>query len=150
MGLLVAVSVNAGTADPMQAFPASGPGMERFVLNLAEQKDESGLKVELIIGKTIRIDNKNKYFLGGEIKTKIVKGWGYTFYSVDKIGPMAGTLMAVDPDAPKVERFITLGGDPLLIPYNSALPVVVYVPHGVEVCYRLWTGDSEIRTMKKK
>ena len=46
---------------------------------------------------------------------------------------MAGTLMAVSPDAPKVDRFITLGGEPQLLRYNSRLPLVVYVPGGVEV-----------------
>lgn len=147
--LLMVVSINAGAADQMQAFPAPGPGMERFVLKLAEQKDESGFKIELIVGKTIRVDTKNKYFLGGEIKQKIVKGWGYPFYSVDTIGPMAGTLMAVAPGTPKVERFITLGGEPVLIPYRSGIPVVVYVPHGVEVRYRLWTGDDKIKIMEK-
>ena len=53
---------------------------------------------------------------------------------------MAGTLMAVDPNAPKVNRFITLGGEPYLIRYNSRLPIVVYVPEGVEVRYRIWTA----------
>ncbi len=49
--------------------------------------------------------------------------------------------MAVDPNAPKVDRFVTLGGEPTLIRYNSRLPVVVYVPEGVEVRYRLWTAS---------
>ena len=44
---------------------------------------------------------------------------------MSKLGPMAGTLMAINPDAPKVKRFITLGGEPYLIRYNSRLPVVV-------------------------
>jgi len=32
---------------------------------------------------------------------------------------MAGTQMAIDPNAPKLNRFITLGGEPYLIRYNS-------------------------------
>jgi ecotin len=54
---------------------------------------------------------------------------------------MAGTLMAVDPNAPLVERFISVGGEPQLLRYNSRLPVVVYVPDGVEVRYRIWRAD---------
>jgi ecotin len=56
---------------------------------------------------------------------------------------MAGTLMAVDPNAPKVERFITLAGEPKLLRYNSRLPLVVYVPAGVEVRYRLWRAEPD-------
>jgi uncharacterized lipoprotein YbaY len=58
---------------------------------------------------------------------------------------MAGTLMAVNPNVPKVARFITLGGDPYLIRYNSHLPIVVYVPKEVEVRYRIWTAGDEVR-----
>ena len=60
-----------------------------------------------------------------------------------------GTLMAVDPNAPKVARFITLGGDAYLIRYNSRLPIVVYVPEGVEARYRIWTAGAEVRTIEK-
>ncbi|NIP23142.1 MAG: proteinase inhibitor I4 serpin, partial [Phycisphaerae bacterium] len=60
-------------------------------------------------------DEANKYFFGGKIEKEIIKGWGYTRYTVKKIGPMAGTLMGVDPNVPKVDRFITLGGEPYII-----------------------------------
>jgi len=55
--------------------------------------------------------------------------------------------MASDPKAPKVDRFIRLGGDPYLIRYNSRLPIVVYVPEGVEVHYRLWHADPGEKAM---
>ena len=59
---------------------------------------------------------------------------------------MAGTLMAVDPNEPKKDRWITLGGEPELIRYNSRLPLVVYVPAGVEVRYRIWRAEKKIQT----
>jgi len=62
---------------------------------------------------------------------------------------MAGTLMAIDPNAPKVARFITLGGDPYIIRYNSRLPIVVYVPERVEVRYRIWTAGAEEKAIEK-
>jgi ecotin len=52
--------------------------------------------------------------------------------------------MAVDPNTPKVDRFITVAGEPLLLRYNSKLPVVVYVPEGVEVRYRVWQAPAEL------
>jgi len=123
--------------------------MVRYVLQLPQQVDESDFKVELLVGKTVQIDAQNRYFFGGQIETETVAGWGFPRYMVRKIGPMAGTLMAIDPDAPKVERFITLGGEPCLIRYNSSLPVVIYLPKGVEVRYRLWSAEAETKVLEE-
>jgi ecotin len=145
---LVAVST-APAADNMQAFPPAGDGMVRYVLHLPEQADESAFKVELIVGKTVEIDAQNSYFLGGRIEAEAIEGWGFTRYIVRKIGPMAGTLMAVDPNVPKVARFIPLGGEPFLVRYNSRLPVVIYVPEGAEVRYRVWSAGAEAKALER-
>jgi len=136
-------------ADDMKAFPSAEEGMVRYVLQLPKHDDEPALKVELIVGKTVRTDERNRYFFGGKIEQETIKGWGYTRYKVGKLGPMAGTLMAVDPNAPKVDRFITLGGGPYLVRYNSRLLIVVYVPEGVEVRYRIWAAEPETKAMEK-
>ena len=136
-------------ADNLKAFPPADDGMVRFVLQLPAQHDESLLKVELLVGKTVQTDARNRYFFGGKIEKETIKGWGFTLYKVGRLGPMAGTLMAVDPNEPKVERFITLGGDPYVIRYNSKLPIVVYVPDGVEVRYRIWTVGVETKTVER-
>jgi ecotin len=137
----IVCSVNAG--DNMKAFPSPDNGQIRYVIQLAEKDDESNYQVELIVGQTVRIDKTNQYFFGGQIKKDTIVGWGFTRYVVDELGPMAGTLMAVNPNAPKVDRFIRLGGEPYLIRYNSRLPVVVYVPEGVEARYRIWRAEPE-------
>ena len=130
-------------ADNMKAFPPAEKGMIRYVLQLDEKEDETLFRVELIVGKTVLLDEANQYFFGGAIEKEQISGWGFTKYKVTDIGPMGGTLMAVDPDAKKMQRFITLGGDPYLIRYNSRLPIVVYVPEGVEVHYRIWSTDKK-------
>lgn len=145
---LLAVSINHA-ADNMQAFPPADKGMVRYVLQLPKEEDESVLKVELVVGKAVQVDAKNIHFFGGAIEQETIEGWGFTRYIVRELGPMAGTLMAIDPDAPKVERFVTLGGDPYLIRYNSRLPVVVYVPEGVEVRYRIWRAAPDKTLMQK-
>ena len=119
--------------------------MVRYVLQLPKQDDESAFKVELIVGKTVLLDEQNRYFFSGKIQAETIKGWGFTRYTVSQLGPMAGTQIAVDPNTPKVNRFITLGGEPYLIRYNSRLPVVVYAPEGVEVRYRIWTAAPEMK-----
>ena len=127
----------------MKAFPPADPGMVRYVLQLPKQADESAFKVELIVGKTVQVDAGNRYFFGGKIEEVTIEGWGFPRYVVSKLGPMAGTLMAVDPNAPKVSRFVALGGEPYLIRYNSQLPIVVYAPEGVEARYRIWNAEPQ-------
>lgn len=58
-------------------------------------------------------------------------------------------MMAVNPASSEVERFIVLGGEPFLIRYNSKIPVVVHVPEGVIVKYRIWSANSEMKIMDK-
>jgi len=140
---------SALAADNMKAFPPAEQGMVRYVLQLPKQEDETGFRVELIVGKTVLLDEVNKYFFGGKIEVETIKGWGFPRYIVSKLGPMAGTRIAVHPDTPKVDRFITLGGEPYLIRYNSRLPVVVYVPEGVEVRYRIWNASPEVKAIEK-
>lgn len=145
---LVALSVVAAP-DNMKAFPPAEAGMVRYVLQVPKQDDETAFKVELIVGKTVLVDEANRYFFSGSIVEETIEGWGFPRYIVSKLGPMAGTLMAVDPDAPKKSRFVTLGGDPFLIRYNSRLPVVIYVPEGVEVRYRIWSAPPESKAIGK-
>lgn len=140
---------NAFAADELQAFPPAEAGMVRHVINLPKQDDESVLKVELIIGKTVITDATNRYFFGGVLETESISGWGFERYILRKLGPMAGTLMAGDPDAPKVERFVTLGGEERLLRYNSRLPLVVYVPADVEVRHRVWRAEPSLRFVRK-
>ena len=141
--------ISAQATDNMKAFPPAEEGMVRYVLQLPKQDDESVFKVELIIGKAVQLDEVNKYFFGGHIDKETITGWGYPRYTVKILGPMGGTLMAVDPNAPKVERFVTLGGEPYFIRYNSRLPIVVYVPEGVEVRYRTWQAGEKMKSIEK-
>ena len=135
--------------DNLKAYPPADKDKVRHVLQLPAQDDESVFKVELIVGKTVQVDKENNYFFGGAIKEENIKGWGFTRYIVSKLGPMAGTLMTTDPSAPKVHRFIKLSGEPYFIRYNSRLPIVVYVPKGVEVRYRIWSAKANAKAIKK-
>jgi len=139
---LLLTGATAMGADNLKAFPPADEGMVRYVINLPQQENEDDWKVELQVGKTVSLDAANRYFFGGQLVAETIQGWGYTRYVLRELGPMAGTLMAVDPNAPKVDRFIMLGGEPQLLRYNSRLPLVIYVPNGVEVRYRFWRADE--------
>ena len=144
LACLFVATTSTSTAANLEAFPTVEPGMVRHVIELPQLPAENLIKVELMIGKTVKTDAKNQYFFAGKLETESIPGWGFYRYILPELGPMAGTLMAIDPDAPQVERFITLGGEALLIRYNSRLPIVVYLPTDVEVRYRLWR--AELRT----
>jgi len=146
--LLCSVVLPAMAADNMKAFPPAEEGMVRHVLHLAKQDDESACKVELIVGKIVPVDEGNKYFFTGKIEEETISGWGFPRYNIRTLGSMAGTMMAVDPNAPKVNRFIALGGEAYLIRYNSRLPIVVYAPEGAEVRYRLWRAEPESKVFE--
>lgn len=161
-GVMAAVAVAAlagapapGGSNPapdpnnMKAFPPAAAGQTRFVLQLPQVADESALKVEVIVGRTVQTDGVNRYFFGGKVDAQNIEGWGFTRYVVNQLGPMAGTLMAPPPNAPKVERFVTLGGEPYLIRYNSRLPIVVYVPEGAEVRYRIWSAPEKATPVER-
>ncbi|MNF15302.1 Ecotin precursor [compost metagenome] len=59
------------------------------------------------------------------------------------MGP-ASTLMAC-PDNTRKEAFVPVVGDGFMLRYNSKLPVVVYVPDGVQVRYRIWSASAEVK-----
>ena len=147
--MLASVCSSAMAADNMKAFPPADPGMVRYVIDLPPLADEAAAKIELIVGKTVMVDDRNRYFVGGKLEQEVIKGWGFDRHVLRKLGPMGGTLMAVDPAAPKVERFVALAGEPRLVRYNSKLPVVVYVPTGVEVRYRVWRADPDAATARQ-
>jgi ecotin len=146
MKILIAVILLTAAlhaADDLEVFPPACQGMRRFVINIPPQKHEQLLRVELLIGRNMMLDQGNRYFFGGALEKKSLAGWGYDYYELKELGPLAGTLMAVDPKLPKVERFITLGGDPQLLRYNSRLPLVIYLPQEADVRYRIWRGDQK-------
>lgn len=147
--LLACWIVPTSAADDMKAFPPADEGMLRHVLQLPAKEDESLYQVELIAGQTVKLDQENQYFFGGAFEQETIGGWGYPRYLIKELGPMAGTRMAINPDAPKVERFVRLGGEPYLIRYNSRLPIVVYAPVDVDVRYRIWSASEDMLTINE-
>lgn len=147
--LLSLLAATVAHADNMKAFPAAEEGMTRHVIHLPAADNEDSMKVELIVGKTVSTDPVNHHFFAGNIETVTIDGWGFEKFVVKNLGPMAGTLMAPPEGAPNIERFVTLGGSPFLVRYNSRLPLVVYVPSDAEVRFRIWRADANAEPAPK-
>jgi len=150
---LACVSASAFAANtPLEKvapYPQAEKGMKRQVITLPEQKDESGYKVELLIGQTLEVDC-NQHRLGGELESKTLQGWGYDYYVFDKVTSPASTMMAC-PDGKKTQKFVTAWlGDDALVRYNSKLPIVVYTPENIDVKYRIWKAEDSVQNAEKR
>ncbi|MBU1137929.1 MAG: hypothetical protein KKA76_03020 [Proteobacteria bacterium] len=146
VGLGIPAALAFGAAHPeLKHFPAPKEGMERFVIVLEqhEQDKEDSCKVEIIAGKEMLTDGVNLVRLGTTIEPHTLNGWGYTYYEVTGSSGTMSTMMAPPEGAAMVKKFVTTA--PLHVPYNSRLPIVIYVPKGYEVQYRIWKASELVR-----
>jgi len=139
--LLFSTAVFAGSFG-MKPYPPAEAGYKRMVIHLQPLADEDANKLEIIIGKTIKVDCNHHWF-GGQLVEEIAKGWGFPYFILKSVSGPASTLMACPPDMKGQEAFVQVRGDGALLRYNSKLPVVVYVPVDFEVHYRIWTAREE-------
>ena len=138
--LLNASSINPESLKNLAPFPKSQVGFQRYVIHVPSTGSDDNYQVELIAGKTAKIDC-NVHRLNGNIAEKDLSGWGYTYYEFTTQGQMVSTMMAC-PNQPETEKFVT--GATKLVRYNSRLPIVVFVPKGYELKYRLWKAQDTV------
>lgn len=136
-----AAPADAGASD-LAAFPAAQAGQKRHVITLPAQGNDNDLKVEVIVGRTMRIDCNNHVF-GGQLQERTAQGWGYTYYVLDTLGAAASTKMGC-PAGSERDAFVRSSAE-TLVRYNSRLPLVIYAPDDVEVRYRVWRAGTEQR-----
>ena len=141
--ILFWVAAAADETTNMKPYPVAEDGFRRMVFRVPPAEDESASKVEIIIGKTISVDC-NRTSFGGGLERRVAEGWGYPYFIIANIGEPMSTRMACPPDADNTDEFITVNGEGFLQRYNSKLPMVVYVPDGFEVRYRIWTAQHDI------
>ena len=144
LSLAASPLVLAASLKDVAPYPEAEKGFTRQVIHLPAQEDESAFKLEVLAGKELLVDC-NRQRLGGHLEEKDLKGWGYPYYRLEKVSGPATTLMAC-PDQNRTKAFVPVIGDGFLLRYNSKLPVVVYVPEGVEVRYRVWSASTEVKT----
>lgn len=138
----------AATPEALKPYPVAPEGLTRHVIDLPAQANEADRRVELIAGKTLEVDC-NHHSLGGQWQEKTVEGWGYNYYELGQVGPARSTLMAC-PDDSRRQAFVPVGGEPLLVRYNSKLPLVIYAPADVEVRYRIWSAAEHSSAAPKQ
>ena len=139
--LLFGTHISAASND-LKPYPPAAEGYKRMVIRLPALTDEDNNKLELIIGKTLKVDC-NRHWFGGQLVEKIAEGWGFPYFILNSVTGPASTLMACPPDQKEQATFVQVRSDQGLLRYNSKLPVVVFVPNDFEVHYRIWTAREE-------
>ena len=122
----------------LEAFPAAPDGYSRHVIHLPIGNYENNLKIELLPGKVQEVDCNTSHFTG-VFEEKILEGWGYNYYELSELDGPVQTRMAC-PDDKKALQFIPVHSNGSLLQYNSSLPVVVYLPEGLELRWRTWVA----------
>jgi len=127
------------------AYPKAPEGMERKVVFLPhkERGEEDGFQVEIVVGRTLVTDGINRYMLGGELREVDIPGWGFTYWQAEgRLVAPAQTL--IGGESKPTPQFVA--GPRRLVRYNSRLPLVVMVPAGCEVRWRIWKADPDFKT----
>lgn len=131
-------SANPAASAELKAFPTQLAGHQRHVIELPALPNEDERKLELIGTKAMTVDC-NTRGMDGRFDERDVKGWGYTYWVLQSRGQVMTTMMACPPGSQRPGVAQTQG---TLLRYNSKLPVVVFVPEGMGLRWRVWQAGA--------
>ena len=145
-----------GVAIPrldLTGYPEPAPGLKRWVIQPSGLLPKSAdplisahpldWRIQLIVGQTVTLDCNTKRLSGtGMTMRMLPKASGKALFEVK--GPVAviSTKMACPDDQPTRTSFLSLGKQPYLIPYNASWPIVVDLPVGTELRWRVWKAET--------
>ena len=148
LSTLTCATAFASSPDPLQAYPAAEAGFVRKVIQLPKVKNPELYRVQLLAGKMMEVDC-NQTRLAGELKEETVQGWGYNYWVLPEVKSGISTMMACNPKEAKKSAFVAVYSEKLYR-YNAKLPVVVYVPEGIELRYRIFSAKEKTQTAMDK
>ena len=153
---LSALAALPGVAIPrldLTGYPEPAPGLKRWVIQPSGLLPKSAdplisahpldWRIQLIVGQTVRLDCNTKRLSGtGMTMRMLPKASGKALFEVK--GPVAviSTKMACPDDQPTRTSFLSLGKQPYLVPYNASWPIVVDLPVGTELRWRVWKAET--------
>lgn len=128
-------------------YPEAGENEQRVVIHLPSRGDEEDCQVELIPGT---LTETQTFVPGGRIKSFTANG--VTFYRVrlggapskqSKFSRRTHPFHVREPVPGLMQPYIEANKNHLL-PYDSETPLVIYLPKGGEMRYRVWSAEGEL------
>ena len=139
-------AVNPSAHAELKAFPQTLEGHRRYVIELPVQPDENRYRVELYGSKAMQVDCNTRH-MDGQFAKVTVEGWGYDYWVLRTRQQVLTTMMACPPGSERPGQVQTAPSE--LLRYNSKLPLVVFVPEGLELGYRIWNaGEAQQATAR--
>lgn len=128
--------------DP-SIFPPAENGFKKLIIEVPYSNNDSNKKIDFYVGKWMEVDACNTFSLIGSYEEKDLQGWGYNYYVFQTKGDVRSTMMAC-PDATLRNLFVSAA--PQTVNYNGRMPIVIYVPDGYEVQFKIFKAENETYT----
>ena len=109
----------AAPGDVLGAFPASMPGHQRHVVKLPPLENEHLHRVELLGGKTLKVDC-NRQSMDGHFSPREVPGRNYPYWVFSSKGQVMSTRLGCPPGSDR-QQFVS--AETLHVRYNSRIPL---------------------------
>ena len=154
---LSTLAVLPGVAIPrlnLTGYPEPAPGLKRWVIQPSGLLPKSSdplisaqpldWRIQLIVGQTVSLDCNTKRLSGpGMTMRMLPKASGKALFEVK--GPLvviSTKMLCSDQQTSARSTFLSLGKQPYLVPYNASWPIVVDLPAGTELRWRLWKAET--------
>jgi len=137
----MAVGQTSLTKTDVSIYPKPEKGFKQMIIEVPHSDNDSNKKIEFVIGKWMEVDTCNKHSLLGSIEEKELKGWGYGYYEFNTDGGVISTRMAC------LENSVTrkfVSSQPKTVRYNGKLPIVIYVPEGYDVQFKIFKAEDDV------
>lgn len=111
-------------------------GFDKYVLRLPSRSNEQNYQVSLVVGKEVTVDtcNESSFFNSLIQKTDPEEG----DYIEVSVSPLMSTMVHCNGKIFYYQTFITLDKvKETPLPYSSKKPLIIHVPKGFEVGYRI-------------
>lgn len=128
--------------DP-KIFPAAEQGYKKMIIEVPYSNNDANKKIEFYVGKWMDVDGCNTFNLMGTYDQKDLEGWGYNYWVFKTNGDVRSTMMAC-PDQKVRNLFVSASTQ--LVDYNGRMPIVIYIPEGYDVQFKIFKSENEIFT----
>lgn len=144
----------------LSGYPKPAPGLQRWVIQpsglLPKSRDPLvsshplDWRIQLIVGQEVTLDCNVRNLSGpGMTMRMLPEASGKALFEVRGPLRVISTKKACPPGEPLKRSFLSLGQQPYLVPYNLSWPIVVDLPKGAELRWRLWKAEKRQKTAAK-